>query len=251
MIAKKYISFILFIISITIHAQDTTYYDVNYKKVETLKLAKYYCIITNEPTDTLQKINKTYYLSGQLKVEFNSINLLDENSHIKRNIEGKLKKWYENGKLQRETYYKKGKKDGQNTAYWENGQLRRLENYANGKFIDGKSFDLDGKEIPYTPIDEMPEFPGGQKALLDYISNNLKYPVEMQKMGIQGKTILRFVVLKDGSISNIEITRSATSGLDEEAIRVVKSLPKWKPGMLDGDLVSVYYTLPINFKLTK
>ncbi|MDD4968537.1 MAG: TonB family protein [Paludibacter sp.] len=246
---KKYIPFFLFIISIPIHAQDTTYFDVKNKSVETLKLAKYFRVIANDPTDSLRKTYKFFYLSGQLKGEYSCINLLNEKLQLRDIIDGKLKKWYENGNIQRETEYKGGKIDGLNLAYWENGQLKRMENYSNSKFINGKSYNLEGKEIQYSPIDEMPEFPGGEKALMNYISINLKYPVKMQKKGIQGKSILKFVVGKDGSITKIEIIRSATSVLDDEAIRVVKSLPKWKPGMLDGEPVSVYYTLPVNFKL--
>ena len=98
-------------------------------------------------------------------------------------------------------------------------------------------------------VEEMPEFPGGELALRKYIGNSIKYPVIAQENGIQGKVYVTFVVGKDGSVSNASIARGVDPSLDKEALRVVNSLPKWKPGKQRGKPVNVSYTVPINFVL--
>ena len=98
-------------------------------------------------------------------------------------------------------------------------------------------------------VEDMPEFPGGELALRKFIANAVKYPVIAQENGIQGKVYINFVVDKDGSVTNARVARGVDSSLDKEAIRVVNSLPKWKPGKQRGKAVRVSYTVPINFVL--
>jgi TonB family protein len=95
--------------------------------------------------------------------------------------------------------------------------------------------------------DEMPEFPGGSDALRQFIASNLHYPYAAQKDGIQGKVFVSFVVNQDGSISNILVSKGVHNLLDEEAVRVIKSMPRWIPGILNGKPIKVSYTVPINF----
>ena len=106
------------------------------------------------------------------------------------------------------------------------------------------------EEVVFVVVESMPEFPGGQQALFKYLSENVKYPVIAQENGIQGRVICQFVVNKDGSIVDVEVVRSGgDASLDKEAIRVLKSMPKWKPGKKRGKPVRVKYTVPVNFKL--
>ena len=106
------------------------------------------------------------------------------------------------------------------------------------------------EEVVFVVVESMPEFPGGQQALFKYLSENVKYPVIAQENGIQGRVICQFVVNKDGSIVDVEVVRSGGDpSLDKEAIRVIKSMPKWKPGKQRGKPVRVKYTVPVNFKL--
>lgn len=107
-----------------------------------------------------------------------------------------------------------------------------------------------GEDIIYDSVDQYPGFPGGTDGLMSYISNNLRYPDTAQMEGIEGKVVAQFVVEKDGSIGEVRITRGVHPDLNKEAIRVIKSLPKFEPGKQDGKLVRVWFTLPINFKLT-
>jgi TonB family protein len=106
-----------------------------------------------------------------------------------------------------------------------------------------------GKDEVYVVVEEMPEFPGGNLEMMKFLAQNIKYPVEAQKKGIQGKVYVSFVVNRDGSVSNAKIVRSVEPSLDEEAIRIVNALPKWKPGRQSGQEVAVQYTIPINFAL--
>ena len=96
-------------------------------------------------------------------------------------------------------------------------------------------------------VEKMPEFPGGQDALIAYLSKELRYPEEARKSGAAGKVVTQFVVSENGSISNIKIIRSVGCGCDEEAIRVISKMPRWVPGMQDGAPLKVYFKLPITF----
>ena len=98
-------------------------------------------------------------------------------------------------------------------------------------------------------VEEMPSFPGGDVKLMEYIAKNIKYPQIARESGIQGRVFIGFVVEPDGSISNVKLLRGIGGGCDEEAMRVIKSLPKWKPGKQRGKAVRVSYQIPVNFKL--
>ena len=101
----------------------------------------------------------------------------------------------------------------------------------------------------FTIVEEMPEFPGGMQKLADYLAKNIKYPQMARESGIQGRVFVNFVVEPDGHVSNVNVMRSLGGGCDEEAMRVVKAMPKWKAGKQRGKPVRVSYILPVNFKL--
>lgn len=130
-------------------------------------------------------------------------------------------------------------------AYWNN--LDSLENVEvpdtvvqQSKSGSGKVFDV---------VESMPTYPGGMGALMQYLSSNIKYPTDAEKNGIQGRVITTFVVEKDGSITDVRVTKSIYPSLDKEAIRVVSKMPKWIPGKQNGSVVRVKYTLPLTFRL--
>lgn len=101
----------------------------------------------------------------------------------------------------------------------------------------------------YDVVEVMPQFPGGQIAMLQYIMKNIKYPEQAMKEGIQGRVTVSFIVEKDGRVSNVRLLRSVQSSLDKEAVRVVKSMPKWTPGKHNGKPVRVRFNIPVMFKL--
>ena len=118
-------------------------------------------------------------------------------------------------------------------------QSASIGNYSNSEEI-------------YTAIEEMPQFPGGVSALMEYLRNNIQYPREALKRGIQGRVVAQFVVKKDGSIGDVKILRGVNPDFDKEIIRLCKSLPQFTPGRMHGQAVNVWYTIPpISFKLSQ
>ncbi|MDR0824608.1 MAG: M56 family metallopeptidase, partial [Prevotella sp.] len=115
---------------------------------------------------------------------------------------------------------------------------------------------MDGKQVPqkkgdvYTVAEQMPSFAGGEAEMQKFLGNNVKYPVAAQAAGIQGRVVVRFIVGATGEISDVRAIRGVDPELDKEAVRVIKAMPKWKPGKQGGKAVDVYYTLPIVFRLT-
>lgn len=104
---------------------------------------------------------------------------------------------------------------------------------------------------PVYGVEVMPQFPEGEKALMAFISNNLQYPNSDARRGIQGRVTVRFVVNKVGEVCDVTVIRGLSPGCDAEAVRVIKMMPNWIPGRQKGNPVSVYYTLPIVYKLQK
>jgi protein TonB len=102
---------------------------------------------------------------------------------------------------------------------------------------------------PAISVEEMPTFPGGNEALLKLISETIKYPAEAANNGIQGRVTLRFVVSADGSVKNVEVIRGVHPSIDQEAVRIVSTLPKWKPGKQNGQPVPVWFFVPVTFRL--
>lgn len=98
-------------------------------------------------------------------------------------------------------------------------------------------------------VEKMPEYPGGQAALFEYLSTNIKYPADAEKQKIEGRVLVTFVVNTDGSITDIEVVKKAFPSLDAEAVRVISGMPKWTPGEQKGQKVRVKYTVPLNFRL--
>ena len=98
-------------------------------------------------------------------------------------------------------------------------------------------------------VEQMPSFPGGPSALMQYLSSNIKYPVVAEENGVQGRVVCTFVVERDGSITDVRVIKSVDPSLDKEAVRVVKSMPKWIPGKQNGSAVRVKYTVPVTFRL--
>lgn len=102
----------------------------------------------------------------------------------------------------------------------------------------------------YDKAEVMPQYPGGQAALMLYLSQNVKYPKVSRESGTQGKVVLQFVVNTDGSITDVEVIKSVDIYLDTEALRVIRAMPRWEPGKVNGKPARVKYTVPIKFRLS-
>lgn len=115
----------------------------------------------------------------------------------------------------------------------------------------GSSVATEPPKETFKMVEEMPEFPGGERAMLKYIADHIRYPRKAIRKGIEGTVKLKFVVNVKGDIENIQVisTKKLGYGCEEEAIRVIENMPRWKPGKQNGTLVPVYFSIPINFKL--
>ncbi len=116
------------------------------------------------------------------------------------------------------------------------------------EFIETVAEEVVEEQI-FTIVEEMPAFPGGEAALMKFLGNNIKYPAIAKDAGIQGTVFVTFVVDEGGNVKDVRVLRSIGGGCDEEAIRVVQSMPKWAPGKQRGKPVKVQYNLPIRFTL--
>ena len=261
---KVLLSTAFFILAVTTWGQDTVYFNSK-GKVNSLEQATFYEVIQYKPEG---KATKTaYFKSGKLKArrfysnyserkldgiqkEWYENGQLQQYEKYKKGLSnGKTKKWYEDGKLNQKIDYKKGKLNGKLLTYWENGQAKRIDKYKNGKLIEGKCFNINGEEIVYFDYKIPPVFPGGIEKLHQYLSQEIKYPEYSRNNKIEGKVIIVFAIDIDGSLSNIEIRQSLSEDIDNEAIRVVKEMPKWIPGKEDGKEIKLYFSLPVQFRL--
>jgi protein TonB len=102
----------------------------------------------------------------------------------------------------------------------------------------------------YQFVEQMPQFPGGDQAMMEYLKKNLRYPTVARENGVEGRVIVRFVVNEDGKVSDVVIMRDIGSGCGQEAVRVVSMMPKWIPGKQNGRAVKTFFTLPVTFRLT-
>ena len=98
-------------------------------------------------------------------------------------------------------------------------------------------------------VEQMPEFPGGAVEMMKFLSENVKYPEAAMKAGTQGRVLATFIVEADGTVTNIKVVKKVSDEIDAEAVRVIKAMPKWKPGMQNGKVVRVKYTIPVSFRL--
>lgn len=232
----------LFFIPIIAFSQDTIYFNPDGLKVDTKLKAAYYQTLAKDNVQSNKIIERQYYLSGLPKKE---TYYLDYNRKIK---DGTQKIWYNNGQLKSAVEYVDNKKQGLLLTYWENGQLKRKDTYENNKFKKGECFNADGSIKKHFDYQILPTFPGGEYKLLQFLKKTIVYPRDAMVMNIEGMVLVDFVILKDGTISNVALKSGISPELDQEALRVVKSMPKWIPASEDGDSIDCLFTIPIMYK---
>ena len=250
---KQLLIILLSLMSIGISGQDTVYFDIKGDKVKSLKLANYYTVTIQDSVAANRKIEREYYMSGKIKAEKHLLEIAT-NAKLKKTfsqLDGKFRKWYENGQLWMDLNYERSSLTGEIMTYWDNGQLKRHELFQSGESVKGECYNREGESIDFYSFMVMPQFQGGISALMDFLSRRITYPVVMQKSQLEGKVLVGFIVNKEGSVTDVKVIRGVSPEFDEEAIRVAKSMPKWNPGMQDGEKVNVRYTLPIQFRLNR
>jgi protein TonB len=240
---KKFFTFLISLFTGIVFGQDTTFFDMEGNQIKSLATCHHYEIIERDASDTNKVVLRAYFKSGQMK------SLTNYNPYSKKKLNGKFQEWFENGQIRKDMEYKDDNYDGNLLTYWENGQLKRKDSYKYGKLLEGKCWNAKGKEVKYFDYEVMPVYAGGEDDLVRYLGKKIYYPQKEKKDGIEGTVYIQFVIDKDGSVTNVRVLKGVSEGLDEEAARIVQSLPKWSPGFLDGDPVKVSFVLPIKFRL--
>lgn len=126
--------------------------------------------------------------------------------------------------------------------------LNVVREHKNEVIVEEKHEPVEDNRV-FDVVEQQPQFPGGQAALMKYLSDNIRYPAIAQENNIQGRVVVQFVVTKTGKIGEVKVIRGKDPDLDKEAVRVVKTLPDFIPGKMNGHAVNVWFTLPVNFKL--
>lgn len=153
--------------------------------------------------------------------------------------------------LVEEGAYLTGRKQGRWTGVFTDGKPFYEETYEAGELTGGQSYDEAGQTVQYTVLEQQPEFRGGQQALVNFLSANLSYPAEAQRMKTQGRVMVTFVVQPDGTLTDVKSLNHLGDGLDREAVRVVKKMSgRWTPGTQRGRPVKARFNLPITFQLS-
>lgn len=204
-------------------------------------------LYTKDTIENDYAILKGYYKSGQLKSE----QKIFYKNKVGQFIGGRIKEWYDNGQLRRNYFYKTTLNlDGEVLTYFKNGKLKRKDLYIDGQLKEGHLYSDDGIEVPHTNFIIRAEFPGGNDKLITYVLKNLKYPKSARKDQIEGTVQVKFMIEENGSISEAKVVKHIDDDLDAEALRVVNKMPKWSPYIIDGELMSTYFMLPVSFELT-
>ncbi|AWI26497.1 energy transducer TonB [Flavobacterium pallidum] len=229
----KFAMILMGLVTLCGSAQDKIYKDKK-NKPTTPDLAESYEISTFSD-DKIHQTIRTYRMDGSPISESGFMML--ENGAMP---EGKSTLYNPDGSVAWFASYNKGGLEGESKAFWPGGALKREEVFSENKLVTGKCYDKDGKEIPYFPREKRPEYPGGMREAYKFIGDN--FHVKGNK---SGTIFLTFVIASDGSVTEVEVKKGISKRLDNEAIRVLESMPKWIPGTQEGIAVKVSYSLPI------
>ncbi|MCF1716821.1 energy transducer TonB [Flavihumibacter sp. RY-1] len=215
----KYNLVVLFLVlAKSLTAQDTTYYDIEGKKVSGPDSANSYAVVTYAKDDSSASSVKSFTMQHRLEAEI-------EFSDFKKNIQ-----------------------DGWFKSYWPDGKLRRKEKYQQGVFLEGFCYTATGADTSFFPYKKEPEYPGGLVELKAFLQRELKFPKQAIREGVQGTVRVLFKVRKDGSLTNISIQKSIHPALDQEALRIVRKMKNWVPGLRENEPSDFWYVLPVVFR---
>ena len=237
---------IFFILSVTLYSQskiDTFYYNNNLtavppEKASIIHIQKDSFLTAYEYTSGMQlKSMKNYHLRKKA------------NKNDYRVEYGAFEDYHDNGQLQAKGNIVEGQFHDTLLSYYADGKALRIDQYEAGRLIKGQCFDKEGKETAYFPYQVLPEFSGGREELFKYLGKNIRYPKDARENGLEGTVYVGFVIDRDGSIKDVTLRKDTYKILAEEAMRIIKTMPNWNPGLIDGEKVRFSYTLPIKFKL--
>jgi TonB family protein len=240
------------------------YLDIDFNET-TKEKAAFYRVTQITDQNSGRGHQKDFFLTGETRQESNF-------SKVDSVRDGSATKWYKNGQAESKMTYAKGKQHGKQEAWYENGQqkwvanydmgkldgevksyhanqkLKRTDIYRQGKLVNGQCFNEEGVPVPHYLFEVMPEFPGGQKAMFRFLANNIQIPKDMQKAKQNGKIILSFVISREGQVEHIKVVKTTHESLAVNAVQMLQAMPRWKPGVQDGESMPVKFTVPFNIK---
>lgn len=206
------------------------------------KTAKYYEVTHYSSSKPKRYIVDSFYPDGSRK----GVSVYVDQT--KRKVE-LVREWYPNGQLKvQQSIYGDWLNDTL-FVFWENGKPKRVDIERNGKIIKGTCYDTTGMEIPHYDYETMPEYPGGDSRLFMDIYNTIRMPEIVKTKGVNERVVARFSVGTDGNVGDITIVEGKYPEINDEVIRVLSRLKRWRPGLQDGEPVKVWYVVPVNFEV--
>lgn len=234
----------LLLTPVLLFGQDTLFYDEMNRKIDSFTNCYRYSIKEYDKIDTNKVWERSYYKeNGQIASEY------FYSPYSKKIPQGKFQELYINGQTHLEGYFENGYRDSVLFSFWENGKMKRKDIYKKGKLLEGTVWDSGGNETEYFDFEVPAKFPGGEYKRMKFLTKNIEYPVGARDNGIQGTVYVGFTIETDGTFSDIKIIQGINEELDNEAIRVIKLMPNWIPGYLDGEIVRTNFCHPIRFVL--
>lgn len=222
---------------------DTAFFDSSWKKCDA-RSASYYRIVSKSGGKLTAR---DYFLHGGLQME---AEISSEDPLVKDGIAT----FYDDaGKKESQGNFKNNNRMGVWTWWVNDGKDSLVNEYDENGFkqrIWPPSSTSPQKDGVFSYVETMPEFPGGEEAMLKYVGRNVKYPAKAAAENITGRVVVQFVVTKTGSITDVKVVKSVREDLDEAAMQVVRDMPNWKPGVQNKKPVNVFFNLPINFTLS-
>lgn len=188
-------------------------------------------------------------LTGKYIEWFENGQIKTESTYKSGKLDGIEKQWDEDGGLSKSIEYKNGEKDGDFITFYSNGLPVRKDFYKNDRLIKGRCYTEEGKDTSYFRYFIMPSFMGGVKGFKDFIAEKLVFPDTAKVNNEEGLVKIKFTIDKKGDVTDVNIVKKDKEYFNSEALRVIKELPRWIPGMRDGKEVEVTMTVPIYFKL--
>lgn len=245
---KQFLVLLFVLMNTRLIAQDTLFLDAKRNEVSSMSLSKYYKVVYVNKEDVTIVTEKLFDTkTGILLAEQGFYRFSN-----KKYQDGVERKWDKSGQLIYEAFYKIDKLNGKEIGYYPNGNIKRRAEYSNGVLLEGKCYTADGRDTIFYAYKEGASFPGGEKAMYEYIKKEIRYPAVCKKKKLEGRVLCVFIIEKDGSISNVTVDKgSGVPELDVEAVRVISEMPKWKPAIFEGRFVKIKFAIPVVFKLSE
>lgn len=239
----------LFVISLLLassfitNAQDTLWVNKMGTIVSVKDSASSFIINYKDPQDT-QRVKSVYHdMKGAVTGEYSYYPYSP-----KRVLNGTAKR-YTDGRLTEEKNYVDDQLNGVLTTFWESGVVKRKDVYEKGKMLKGQCFSSTGADTTWFEYEKAASFPGGVDSMRKFIVRKFEYPVEARRLGLQGTAKVQFIVNKEGAIEEPTVINKVDPILAKAAIELVKKMPKWSPAIMDGNIVKMYFVLPIVFRM--